>query len=332
MTSSPLHMLTFSPLLFEKVWGGDRLSRFAKPVKPGAKIGESWELVEMGSTSASGAGGGAARSVIADGPLAGKTLREARSVWGAGLLGACDAKNPASANFPLLVKYLDARENLSVQVHPSPAYASAHRDCHLKTECWYILDAEPGAMIYKGVKPGVTRASFEKHIADGSCVDDLIAVPAAAGECHNLPSGTVHALGAGVLVAEVQTPSDTTFRVFDWGRTGRELHVKQSLACIDFGPAPLGTKLAPGQACGRHVTTEFFTLDEYRPRDGESVHVGVENHCCVVMVVAGSGTISAGAQRIEARAGTTVLVPASLSTLALIESERSMGVLCATIR
>ena len=151
------------------------------------------------------------------------------------------SKLTPAGGFPLLVKYLDAREHLSVQVHPSPDYAKSHEGAHLKTESWLILDADEGAMLYKGLKPGTSGADLQRAIESGTVPDLLIAEPAVVGQCHTLPSGTVHALGAGVLVAEVQTPSDTTFRVYDWakeyGRDGRELHIDQALECADLGPA-----------------------------------------------------------------------------------------------
>lgn len=308
--------LVFTPILLEKVWGGTRLSKLGKSIPAGKLIGESWELADLGATSASGAGGAAARSAIANGPLAGKTLHDAMDLWRRDLLGAGHAAN--AAGFPLLVKFLDARENLSVQVHPSPAYAAANKDANLKTECWYILAAEPTdgkpAVIYKGVKPGVTRESFEKHIRDGTVVDDLIAIPAVPGECHNLPSGTVHALGAGVLVAEVQTPSDTTFRVYDWGRAGRELHVRQALECIEFGPAPAAARLPKGKFSGRLVSTEFFQVHEAHVPAGGVIPLHEERPGPrVLIVLEGSLSLRAGGEQpVSVRAGATALVPASI--------------------
>lgn len=260
MASAPYPLL-FEPILLPKVWGGDRLARFGKKVAPGDTIGESWELADLAATSASGAGGGAQRSVVRNGPLGGKTLHDLIDAWGDALLPR-GARTPAGA-FPVLIKFLDAREDLSVQVHPSPDYAAKHPEAHLKTECWYVLDAEPGALIYKGVREGVSRSIFEAALKRGdkeSVLDCLALVPAIAGECHNLPSGTLHALGAGVLVAEVQSPSDTTFRVYDWGRVGRELHIPQALECIDFAPAlPPARFDRPGFYNGV-LGTDFFLL------------------------------------------------------------------------
>jgi mannose-6-phosphate isomerase len=217
---------------------------------------------------------------------AGRTLHDAMRLWSPGLM--------RDGGFPLLVKFLDAREHLSVQVHPSPEYARAHPDAHLKTECWYVMEAEPGSVIYKGVKPGVTRERFEAALRAGrgeGVVELLDAVPAVVGDCHNLPSGTVHALGAGVLVAEVQTPSDTTFRVYDWaaeyGRAGRELHIERALACIDFRPAEPGARAPAGAGVTRLVTTEFYSVDEVVGAHG----VELSGEACLV-VVGVEGTIA----------------------------------------
>ncbi|HEX2836977.1 MAG TPA: type I phosphomannose isomerase catalytic subunit [Phycisphaerales bacterium] len=297
-----------------KVWGGDRLARFGKAVKPGDRVGESWELSDLPGTSASGAGGGAVRSVIANGPLAGKTIHDAIELWGDALLPRA-ALSP-SGNFPLLIKFLDAREDLSVQVHPSPAYAAKYKDAHLKTECWYVLDAKPGSVIYKGVKSGVTREVFERALraGDGSGVVDLLeAVPAVVGECHNLPSGTVHALGAGVLVAEVQTPSDTTFRVYDWGRTGRELHIEQAMECIEWGPAPKAVAAAVMAQTG--VQTEFFSVLVARQRS-----VFVPSGCAAI-VLQGEATFGKD-DSFCARAGDTVFVPRLDRNLARFHARR----------
>jgi len=304
--------LVFEPILLPKVWGGDRLGRFGKNVAPGERVGESWEVADLAETAASGAGGGAKRSVIVNGGFAGRTLTHALREWGPELLGR--AAPASGGGFPMLVKFLDARENLSVQVHPSPAYAAANPCAHLKTECWYILDAVPGSVIYKGIRPGVTPDLFARHAAEGGVADDLVAVPAVAGECHVLPSGTCHALGAGVLVAEVQTPSDTTFRVFDWGRVGRELHIEESLACIDFGPPPPVVRLRDDE--GSALRTEFFTLARVAAANEDERPVSGNGACCVVMALDGTGSLfhdDGDFAPVTLRAGVTVLVPAAVA-------------------
>lgn len=307
-----VYPLTFHPILYEKVWGGRALAEFGKQLpRDDAKYGESWELADMPATSRSGAGGAAARSVIANGALAGRTLNDATKAWGSSLMGA--VKLTPEGNFPLLVKFLDARENLSVQTHPSPDFARRHADAHLKTESWYIIDCEPGAVIYKGIKFGVTRELLEAHIADGRVPEDLIEIAAVPGTCHTLPSGTCHALGGGVVVAEVQTPSDTTFRIFDWGRKGREVHVEEALKNVEFGPAPRGTRLLPDQTCARLSTTEFFNIDEARLTLDERYVVGYGDGCVVLIVLEGEGALIAGDACYEPMGlskGMVVLVPA----------------------
>ncbi len=302
--------LTFEPILLSKVWGGDRLMHFGKKVKPREHVGESWEVADLDETSKGGAGGGAQRSVIANGALKGQTLHDALQHWGwDALVGSASGK---SGGFPLLVKYLDARDNLSVQVHPSAEYAAKHPGAHVKTECWYVLDAAPRSMIYKGVKPGVTRDRFARTVREGKAVDDLVAVPAVVGECHFLPSGTVHALGAGVLVAEVQTPSDTTFRVDDWGRLGRELHIGPALECIAWSSAPSATKLVGGQESITHVKTDRFSLEEHVLKTGKRMDWARPGRAVVAMLIAGEGELHAehlGATPI--RMGTTILIPAA---------------------
>lgn len=349
--------LTFRPILMPKVWGGRRLAGLGKqlPTSPDTSIGESWELADLPSTSASGGGGGAARSIIDHGPLAGRTLADASAAWGSALIGRAGAT--PSSGFPLLVKYLDAREHLSVQVHPSIAYCKADPSAHLKTECWYILDAEPGSTIFKGVKPGVTRGEFERALrgADPSSVVELLdSVPATPGDCHLLPSGTVHALGAGVLVAEVQTPSDTTFRVYDWakeyGREGRELHVAQSLECIAWEPAREATRFGRGvgqlgdapAAVNRQttlVTTGFFDVDEWRGEPGTTHALGggerLSERPQVLMMLRGEGILRSTSDRFAMTrigAGQTVLVASSIAGSAEFRFEgKGEGVLLRTV-
>lgn len=342
--------------MLPKPWGGERLRTFGKRIPTGTNVGESWELADLAATSASGAGGAAACSKIANGALAGSNLQDACKQWGPQLMG--DVATTSAGRFPLLIKFLDAREHLSVQVHPSPAYAKSHADAHLKTECWYIMNAEPGAKIFKGAKPGVTRAVFENALrqSDGSaCVDLLESVPAIVGECHNLPSGTVHALGAGVLVAEVQTPSDTTFRVYDWGRTEngkpRQLHIDQSLECIQWEQARDATSIPGGQRRATLVTTGYFDVEAVRGpaltaetgtsykdrmlRPGATTvfplrgNPASKERPIVIMMLGGQGTLVTHTRNpMVITSGQTVLVPACLAREATIElSDRGVALL-----
>ena len=178
------------------------------------------------------------RSTIEAGAFAGRTLREALHADARAIMGR--AHLSAHGRFPLLVKFLDAAEHLSVQVHPTAAFAEARPGAHLKTETWLVLHAAPGARIWRGVKASVTREAFERTLrSGGDIVPLLVEERVRAGDCIDLPSGLCHALGEGLTVAEVQTPSDTTFRVFDWNRgdPSRPLHLDEAMACIQFGAA-----------------------------------------------------------------------------------------------
>ena len=330
---SECYPLVFRPIYKEKVWGGRALEAVGRALPPGM-IGESWELADLASTSASGGGGGAEHSVITNGSFAGRTIADAVAAWGRDLLG--EVKLSERGGFPLLVKFLDARENLSVQVHPSIAYCKSHPGAHLKTECWYIMRAEPGAKIYKGLKAGVTREHFEtalKRENGAGVVECLQAVAAVEGECHNLPSGTVHALGAGVLVAEVQTPSDTTFRVYDWGRAGRELHIEQSLQCITFDVARDATRAEADTPISRLVTTGYFEVDEVRMPGGVMTTcadgvIGSLERPQVLMVLEGS--VKLGTEVLKQ--GQTALVPAKIVKLAALEAMTDAVVLRTVVR
>ncbi len=303
--------LQFTPILKEKVWGGRRLERLHKPLPEAAMVGESWEIADLDATSPDGGGGAAERSVVANGEMRGLSLRDAMRAMGGNLLGS--ARETADGGFPLLLKFLDAREHLSVQVHPSPGYAATNPGAHLKSESWYVVDAEPGAVLYAGVEPGTDRDAFAEAIRRGTVAEHLVAIPARPGDLLHLPSGTCHALGAGVLVAEVQTPSDTTYRVFDWGREGRALHVDEALACIDFRPIDEPIRTSDGSPRCALLGTEHYAVGE------RTVGLPAEAPTALVCLV-GEGTISSTNDAFEPicyHAGTTTLLPAAIDEIAI---------------
>lgn len=314
------YSLLFNPILKEKVWGGHALTRLGKSIAPGLKVGESWELADLPAQVEGG------RSVIANGPLEGRTLREAIAEHRDLILGA--AKLTPEGGFPLLVKYLDACENLSVQVHPDEHYVHEHPGTDLKSEAWYVIEAKPDAVIYKGVDPAVTAEQFAEHLRADNIVDDLISIPVKADDCHYLPSGTCHALGGGIVVAEIQTPSDTTFRVHDWGRTGRALHIDEALQCIQFGPGPHNRPIDPNIAenqprnepievkdvCTQPlVNTEFFAMERVTMTTPGRLEIVTNGMPLIWMILQGSGRVDASSGlSTPLRTGDTVLHPAAL--------------------
>ena len=273
-----LYPLKFRPRLLPKIWGGRKLqSVLGKPLPDNALIGESWELYDFPPGVADSSDQWLS-SVVDNGPLAGRTLHDLLLEHGPALHGDMPLLAPHN-QFPILIKFLDARESLSVQVHPDAAYAAAHPGSHLKTEAWYIVHAEPAARLYKGLVPKTTRRQLADALAAGSVERLINAIPAKPGQCVYLPSGTIHALGAGLLVAEVQTPSDTTFRVFDFNRiapsTGRPrpLHVEQALECINFGdpqepPQKPSHVAGPFTTVSRLITCPHFILERVRFSEG----------------------------------------------------------------
>ena len=221
-----LYPLTFEPIFQERVWGGRRLKTlFSKPLPPGQRIGESWEISDRPD----------AISVIANGPFAGHDLRWLMENHADELLGEVPNHD---GSFPWLAKLLDANEDLSVQVHP-PASLAEQLGGEPKPEIWHIAHAEPDARLIAGLKHGTTAENFEKRMGQSDFPSCLHEIPAQKGDSIFIPSGRLHALGAGTVVFEIQQNSDTTFRVFDWNRTGldgqpRELHIDKALQSIDF--------------------------------------------------------------------------------------------------
>jgi mannose-6-phosphate isomerase len=304
-----LYPFIFHPILKERIWGGRELERlYAKPLPPGRPIGESWEISDRPSDA----------SIIANGPLAGKTLRWLMENHAAEVLG--DAKPAAEGRFPLLCKILDAREKLSLQVHP-PAAKAAELKGEPKTEMWFIADAAPDASLYVGLKRGVTRTEFEKKISDGSVADCFHRIPVKTGDAMFLPSGRVHAIGAGLVIFEIQQNSDTTYRVFDWNRVGldgkpRELHVAQSLASIDFNdfePKRAETKFAIDgkiQKC-LLVNDPLFKVETWKIRSGDGGFLKSKK-LQIVAATAGGIEIKSGSMVVKLSAGQFSLIPASL--------------------
>ena len=219
--------ITFKPLYMERIWGGREFaSRLGRSLPGEQPIGEAWEIVDRAE----------AQSVVTDGPLAGKTLHELWVNHRAEVFGKRHFSS--GPRFPLLCKLLDARDRLSVQVHP-PAAVATQLKGEPKTEMWYFLACDPGSRIYAGLHTGTTRAAFEEKLSRGTVEECLHVLPTQEGDSIFIPSGRLHAIGEGNVIVEIQQNSDTTYRVFDWNRAGldgkpRDLHIEESLISTDF--------------------------------------------------------------------------------------------------
>ena len=272
---------------------------FNKDIPPFEKIGESWELADLPED----------KSVVANGKLAGQTFESVIKKYPKEITGDEGFSGP----FPLLIKFLDAEDVLSVQVHPDPQTCRRMGKGEPKTECWYIISAVSGAEIYKGLKKGVSKEEFAEAIKKGTVAEMLAKVPVEAGQCHFLPAGTAHSIGAGLLVAEIQTPSDTTYRVFDWNRVddagnARELHIEQALESIHFDAS--GDNLSV-TTVGRLVDCEYFRIDKGH-QAGDCELLLSPGRMKTLIILAGSGTIlGADGISVEFKAGDTLLVPAA---------------------
>ena len=301
-----LYPLTFRPILKERVWGGRKLDElYHKPLPPGLPVGESWEISDRPGDV----------SVIANGALAGKDLRWLMEHHAEALLGLAP---PPPHRFPLLIKILDAEEKLSLQVHP-PAAKAAALGGEPKTEMWYIANAVPGAELYVGLKRGVSREEFEQKIALGTVAECFHRIPVRRGDVMFLPSGRVHALGAGLVIFEIQQNSDTTYRVFDWKRVGldgkpRQLHIRESLASIDFDDfePPLVSRRSTrsGNVKIRPLVNDpLFKVDALIADTPESLWFS-EPLLRIIGVVEGGATVTTATTSVAIEKGGFCLIPA----------------------
>lgn len=303
----PWHPLTFRPIYQDRVWGGDRLGGlFGRSLPEGRRIGESWEVCDRPE----------APSVVSQGPLAGRTLSDLMASDPAGLWGA---DGQAGMRFPWLCKLLDARDDLSLQVHP-PAHRAAELGGEPKTEMWYVAEASADAAVYVGVQPGTTPEEFERRSRDGTVAGLFHRLPVMAGDVLFLPSGRVHALGRGLVILEIQQNSDTTYRVFDWNRVGldgqpRALHLAEAMRSIDFSDtAPTLVSREFGEHEGERVRPlvrhGLFDID----------HVGASGvrqegggaGAWMLAPVRGSVAVTSGGVTVTAVPGDFVVVPAAL--------------------
>ena len=273
------------------------------------------------------------KSVISNGELANQTLESLIRKYPQEITGSKQA-----GPFPLLVKFLDCGEVLSVQVHPDETACKRLGKGEPKTECWYIVSAMPGAIIYMDLKKGVTREQFSKAVKEGTVEKMLNKIEVKTGQCYYLPAGTPHAIGDGLLVAEVETPSDTTFRIFDWNRVDengkpRPLHINEAIESIEFERPD--DELA-ATTIGRLVDCEFFKVDKGHQMRNSEVLLSADSipsassgrasspqagQMKTVIIISGSGTITGEGNTVEFKSGQTVLIPAAFEGVLRFSAE-----------
>lgn len=276
--------ITFKPLYQQRIWGGRKLETiYARELpEPTVPFGEAWEIVDREE----------AQSIVSSGPLAGNSLHD---LWTNQRDEIFGSDLPDCERFPILIKILDSADDLSIQVHP-PANIASQLGGEPKTEMWFIADQQPGSKLYVGLKKGVTRQSFEQAIKDGTVAELVHAIAPEKGDSIFIESGRLHAIGAGFLIHEIQQNSDTTYRVFDWNRTDsdgnpRQLHVEQSLACIDFADTEPGMDTQGGAETFRPktlATCPFFETTLHHLARGETIANPDPERFSLVTIVSGS--------------------------------------------
>jgi mannose-6-phosphate isomerase len=308
MDDLPLYPLRFDPIFKSAIWGGNRLAELLGRRPPiDGPIGEAWLLSDQGSNL----------SCVADGPLKGRTLRELLDQMAPRILGRQPRRR-----FPLLLKFIDAQQALSVQVHPHDRHTDLVPPGEQgKTEAWVVLHAEPDSRIYAGLRPGVGPAELQQALDRQTVEMCLHWFTPRPGDCVFIPAGTVHALGAGVVIFEVQQTSDVTFRLYDWNRvdarTGqpRELHIDQSFACTDFAAGPRQPEGPVNEATTpvlreRLTRCDYFTV--WRHRGSQPFPVGAAGACRILVGLAGRADVDHVGKPCPIRKGDVLLLPAEI--------------------
>lgn len=310
MLNQPLH---FTPYLKSVIWGGERIAPFKGIVTDQTQIGESWEISAVPGHV----------SVVDRGPLAGQSLTELIDTYGADLVGRHIYERYGSA-FPLLIKLIDAKADLSVQVHPDDTLARARHNSPGKTEMWHIIDTDPDARIYAGLNTSITPDDYERRVADNTIMDVIAAYDSAPGQTYFLPAGRIHAIGAGNLIAEIQQTSDITYRVYDYDRRGldgkpRQLHVEEAVDAIDYKVYDNYVTDYDREAAGEVplVSCRYFDVEKITV-DGQ-LSLQHESESFVVLIcISGQCTVDVDHEAVCGLSrGRTALVAASSRTVTL---------------
>lgn len=310
MINSALH---FAPYLKSVIWGGERIAPYKGIATDQTSIGESWEISAVPGHV----------SVVDRGPFAGKSLTELIDEYGADLLGE-DIYRRFGSNFPLLIKLIDAKADLSVQVHPDDELAKQRHNCPGKTEMWHIIDTAPEAKIYVGLTEKITPDDYERRVADNSIMEVIDSYDSAAGDTFFLPAGRIHAIGAGNLLAEIQETSDITYRIYDYDRRDadgnpRELHTAEARDAIDYNVYP-DYKSHPTDSL--LADCSHFTVDRIESTaDGASVSLPRRRESfTIVMCLDGEAELTfaaadADSQSVKITRGETLLFPATIRSI-----------------
>ncbi len=324
MPAHDLYPLKFEPIYKNYIWGGRNLEKIGKKIVPGEIVAESWEISDHDEDV----------SVVANGTLKGRTLRELIETYKTDICPETE-----NGRFPILIKYIDANQKLSVQVHPDDEYTRTHESpTELgKNECWYVMDAPRGAELILGVKKGMTRERFRAHIESGRIEEGLTRHPVSTGDFIFIRSGTVHALLEGIMVCEIQENSDTTYRLYDWGRMDsdgkpRSLHIEKALDVINYLPESeydmymkqLAIPYDKSEKNSVHtfVRSKFFNIDllNYTQDFDTEFH---NEHFHTLNIVSGTGSILWKGGEFGFHTGETLLVPRTVHkyTIRTKESE-----------
>ena len=289
-----METIKLTPACKDYLWGGEKLRQDYGIQSQLHPLAEAWVL----SCHPDGP------SVVATGPLAGKTLPEYIQEKGPGCLGADCEK---FTDFPILAKFIDAKGDLSIQVHPSNEYALAHEHQFGKTEMWYVLDCEPGATLYYGFQHQISREEFQQRIPNNTLTEVLNAVPVEKGDLFFIPAGTLHAIRKGIVVAEIQQNSNVTYRIYDYGRVGadgkpRQLHIQQALEVTQRTPPQPDPDFH-----GHLAQCPYFTVDVMEGRF--TLDCGPESFVSV-LVLEGTGALWEGDESMSLRKGESLFIPA----------------------
>jgi mannose-6-phosphate isomerase len=309
-----LYPLKFKPLIKDKVWGGDVLSKFYnKQQKSLPNIGESWEISGVQDNL----------SVVSNGFLAGNNIEELIEIYMGDITG--DAIYEKFGNeFPLLIKFIEAREDLSVQVHPGDDMAKKRHNAYGKTEMWYILENKPNAKIYTGFKDGVTKEAYQEAVKNGNITDLLNIENAEKGDAFFTPAGRIHAIGAGIALVEIQQTSDITYRISDWNRqatTGsekRELHTDLALDALDFTETAKRGKInIKPNIFDNLVDCSFFTVNLLKFNERISKNYYFNDSFVIYICLDGEFMISCNNSTEKITKGETILLPAMIKEVVL---------------